>query len=272
MKNRIVLILSLPLTALLIIVSYIGLFTPDFYSVETLNWQAQSLGQDMFDLFFIAPCLIVTSVLAYRNNRIAFIIWGGVVLYLTYTFVLYCFDVHFNKLFVPYCLCLGLSFYALIYFLFTAYKGNAGKFENKFINRLIGFYFIFIALMFYMLWLSEIIPATIHKTIPKSVSDAGLFTNGVQVIDLAIILPAIFISGVFLLKKMPFGFILTPIILTFFVLMDISIGMLSVVMNQKGLDSDIMLTAIMGILALISLVLLILYFRSYKAVINQIGL
>src|SRR5450631_1289659 len=108
--NRI--ILTMLLTAFTVIASCVGLFTPSFYSTETLNWQAQSVSQDFIDLVLIAPCLLITSILARRNNKIAILIWGGVLLYLTYTFVIYCFDIHFNKLFILYCFCLGLSFYS----------------------------------------------------------------------------------------------------------------------------------------------------------------
>ena len=52
--------------------------------------------------------------------------------------------------------------------------------------------------------------------------------------------------------------------LTFFILMDITIGMLVVVMKMKGVESNLALTVIMSVFALISLALLIWYFRSVK--------
>ena len=263
--NKPILILSLPLAALIIMVSCVGLLTADFYSKETLNWQAQSLWQDMIDLFLLVPCLLITSILAYRNNKAATLLWGGVVLYLTYTFALYCFDIHFNKLFVIYCLCLGLSFYSLMYFLFTKYAETRNEnFENKSVIRVIGIYFIIVSVIFYFLWMTEIIPSIIKNTQPQSLNETGLFTNGVHVIDLAVFLPAVFITGIFLLKRKSFGYILTPVMLTFFVLMDITIGMLVVVMKTKGVESNLALTAIMSVFALISLALLIWYFRSVK--------
>jgi hypothetical protein len=72
---------------------------------ETANWQAQSIGQDFVDLFLVTPCLLISAILAFRNNRNAKMIWGGVVLYITYTFVIYCF-------------CLFIS---IIYLLFTVF-------------------------------------------------------------------------------------------------------------------------------------------------------
>jgi hypothetical protein len=265
-QGKVIVALSLPLSILVILVSCVGLFTLGFYSTETLNWQAQSIGQDMIDLFLIAPCLLITSILSYRNNRTATMIWGGIVLYLTYTFAIYCFDIHFNKLFVLYCVCLGLSFYSLMYFLFTHYneKRNA-YFENKPVLRFIGIYFLIISVLFYFLWLSEIIPAIAKSTVPQSIVETGLFTNGVHVIDLSVFLPGIFITGVFLLKRISAVYMLTPIILTFFVLMDITIGMLVVVMKIKGIESNLILTPIMIVLALVSLMLLIWYLKSIKA-------
>jgi hypothetical protein len=267
MQGKIILLLSLPLATLVAIVSCVGLLTPGFYSAETLNWQAQSLGQDMVDLVLITPCLIITSFLSWRNNKAATMIWGGVVLYLTYTFVLYSFNVHFNRLFVLYCFSLGLSFYSLIYFLSQQYKVNLEQhFEKKSLTRFVGIYFITIAVMFYFLWLAEIVPSIIQNTIPASVTDTGLFTNGVQVIDLAIILPAIFIAGIFLWKQISFGLVLAPVFLTFFVLMDITIAILAVVMKSKGVESDLNITLIMSILALVSLVILIWFLKSTKPV------
>jgi len=263
MRNRIIILLSLPLAALVVAVSCIGFFTPNFYSAETLNWQAQSVGQDTIDLFLIVPCLVITSILSYRNNRRATIVWGGVVLYLTYTFLLYCFDVHFNKLFIVYCLCLGLSFYSFMLFLFTNYREENKNYvvDNSFVD-VAGIYFILISIVFYSLWLSEIIPSIMLNTIPPSVVDAGLFTNGVHVIDLSILLPGIFIVGVFLRKRKPYGFVLAPMILTFLILMDMTIATLAVIMKMKGIESNLMLTVVMSMLTLTSTALLILFLKS----------
>lgn len=268
-NTKTIFLLSLLLSFLIIIASCVGLFTPNFYAAETLNWQAQSVGQDMIDLFLITPCLLITSVLAYNNNKTAALIWGGVVLYLTYTFTLFCFDVHFNKLFLIYCICLGLSFYLTLYFIFTQHQAIIKiNLEHKSAIRFTGIYFLIISVLFYVLWLAEIIPASIQNSPPKSLTETGLLTNGVHVLDLSVILPGIFITGIFLLKRISLGFVLTPIILTFFILMDITIGMLALVMDMKGVESNLMLTAIMFALALVSLAMLVWYLKSMKTILT----
>lgn len=264
-NNRIILALSLPLAILVIITSCTGLFTTDFYSKESLNWQAQSAAQDIVDLFLITPCLIITSVLAFKNIPIAKFLWAGVVLYLIYTFVIFCFDVHFNRLFILYCFELGLSFYSFLFFLLTQIKEDfSDELKKNSISKFTGIYFLGISGIFYLLWIAEIITSIISNTVPKSITEAGLFTNPVHVIDLSVFLPGILITGIFLLRGKALGFLLAPVLLTFFILMDITIGFLKITAEPEG---NILLVVIMSILALFSLILLILFLKM-KSIIN----
>lgn len=264
-NRKIIPALSLALSALLVYVSSAGFFDADFYIKETFNWQVQSMGQDMIDLFLIVPCLIVTSFLMYRNNKFPVAIWAGIMLYITYSFIIYCFDIHFNSLFLVYCLCLGLSFYSFVYILFTQCREYISyPFGKNAVVRFTGIYFIVIALLFYFLWLAEIVPAIIQKSIPKSLIETGLFTNGVHVIDLSVFLPGVFIAGILLLKKIPLGIVLAPVLLTFFVFMDITIAFLVVVMKMKGLVNNITIAVVMAVLACTSLLLLLLFLKAVK--------
>lgn len=116
---------------------------PGFLFQETLNWQTQSIGQDMIDLFLMTPCLVITSILSCKKCNPAIMKWGGVVLYLTYTFAIYCFDIHFNKLFIIYCPALGFSFYSILYFLFLQHREkNQENYRNKSVTRFVAIYLL----------------------------------------------------------------------------------------------------------------------------------
>lgn len=263
--GKVILWISIPLTLLIILTSSVGLLTPDFYAQETLNWQAQSLGQDAVDLFLIAPLLLITSWLSYRNHEIPRLLWSGVILYVLYAYVIYCFDVHFNRLFVLYCLILGLAFFGMLFYLLSRRKESVTSWlVNTMTLKVVEVYLIVIAIVFYILWLSEIIPPTITGTVPDYLIDSGLPTNPVHVLDLAVFLPGMVIISILIQKKHPLGLWLTPTMLVFFVLMDITIGVLTVFMKMKGLDSNLVLTVIMGALAVLSLVMLGSYLRNLK--------
>jgi hypothetical protein len=151
-----------------------------------------------------------------------------------------------------------------MFFLFIQNKSQfPEQSKTKFIVKFTGVYFIFVAMIFYFLWLSEIIPAIAGSTVPQSLAEAGLITNPVHVIDLSVLLPGIFITGILLLKGKKPGIILAPVILMFFVLMDITIAFLIVIMKIKGLEDDLTIAVIMSVLALISLMNLIWYLKKY---------
>ena len=264
-QSKIILALSLPIAILIIIASYRGLFIPGTYSKETLNWTSQAVGQDAINLFLITPFLIFTSLLAYKKSRIALLLWSGCIFYLVYTYVIYCFAVHFNNLFLVYCLILGLSFYSFMYFLFSQIKEPiVDWFNDKIPVKTMGIYLFVISCFFYFLWLSEILPAIFRNTTPNDIIDIGTLTNPVHALDLSVCLPGLLITSILLLRKKPMGLLLAPTMMTFCILMDITIGGLVVVMKVNGLDADWSLTGLMGLLALVSVTILVKYLRSLK--------
>jgi hypothetical protein len=263
--RTIILGLSLPMTGLIVVAGYVGLSVHGFYSRETMSWTAQAYGQDAVDLYLIVPALIITGLLAARGKRAAALLWGGVVLYIMYTYVIYCFDVHFNQLFIVYCLTLGLSFYAFACVLFMGTKEPvADWFSDALPLKTIGTFLLAIPCVFYVLWLSEIIPATMGGSIPQSIIDAGLPTNPVHVMDLSVLLPGMCITGALFVKRKSLGFLLAPIMLTFMMLMDITIGAMIVVMNMKGLAADYTVLWVMSVLALASAFMLILLLKYMR--------
>jgi len=260
-----VLLLTIPLIAGIILTSSVGLFTDDFYARETPDWQLQSWVQDMVDLFLITPVLAISAVTAFKGNKTSFVIWAGTNVYLIYTFVIFCFDIHFNSLFLFYCFNLGLAFYSILFFISSMKRSELKEYRNAHAGKkLISIFFISIALLFYALWLTEIIPAVEAGIVPPNLADAGLTTNPVHVIDLAIFLPGVFVTGIMLWRNKYIGLVLTPVILTFFVLMNITIGMINFFMFRNNLSESLMLTWIMGGLAVVSLLALIWFVTEFK--------
>jgi hypothetical protein len=266
-KQSIFITISLPVFILLVLVSSTSIFISDFYIKETLNWQVQSIGQDIINLLLVAPLFVVVSVLAYAGNQVAVSLWGGLVFYLTYTFTIYCFDLHFNQLFIFYCFILGLSFYSSLYFLFLKTNKKAPVNPGKIMaGRITGVYFLLISVGFYILWLLEIIPAIINNTVPDNLLETGLFTNGIHVLDLSIFLPAVFFAGIQLYKGKQIGWILAPPLLVFFVVMDITIAFLGWAMTSKGLTEGYTVTIVMLSFAVVNLIILIWHFKTITGI------
>lgn len=246
----------------------VGLLQPNFYNLETSNWQTQTTGQDLVNLLLIVPCLLIASWLTLKKNSCALMIKPGILLYITYTFTIYCFEIHFNTFFLLYCFILGLSFHRLVFFMIN----NSNKIEingsKTIATKITAFYFLIIAISFYALWLSEIIQASIDGNLPKSLIKTGLFTNAVQVMDLALLLPSLIITGILLLKQSFIGYLITPALLTFFVLMNITIATLTFIMYLNKIESNLSVAVLMGLLDVFSLALLFWFLKENAPILR----
>lgn len=263
--DKIIPALSLPLFVFLVIASYFGIFNENTYSKETLTFAVQGIGQDIVNLFIISPLLLISSFLASKKNKIATLVWSGVIFYLVYSYIIYCFSMHFNFLFLVYCFILGLSFYSFVYFIISNLNEPIIDWYNRNLPiKTTSIFFIVIAILFYFLWLSEIIPALIKNEIPKSITDNGTLTNPVHVLDLSIVLPALFITAIFMLKKKTLGFLFAPSMLMFCILMSLAIIGMVIAMQMKGMKTDWSLAIIFGFISLICTIILIIFLKNIK--------
>ena len=227
-------VLSAVLSILILFVSGSALYTSGFYSVESPYWQQQCYSQDLIDLALIVPLLMISALLMLNGNKIGKLIWPGVMIYLIYTFLIYCFDVRFNSFFIEYCIILGLSVYGFMFFLYKrVFENTTAPHSKTKLTTLIAIFFTITSVMFYFLWLTEIVPALRSHTIPATIVKAGLLTNPVHVIDLSIILPLFMIIAVLLFRNNRLGYILTPYLLIFSILMDLTIAMLNLIMKES---------------------------------------
>lgn len=263
-EGKIFLSLSLLVSLLVFIASFCGIFINKTYLREAEYFAVQGVGQDIVNLSIVVPALIISSVLFYRNSIPSRLIWSGIILYLIYSYAIYCFSMHFNFLFLVYCSIFGLSFYLfLLHFNFYMRNNLIYSFNSKLIKYASAF-LIILSSLFYLMWLSEIIPALIKDEIPKSVIENGIVTNPVHVLDLSIVLPAFIIIAILLLKKSLVAYLLTPAFLTFCVLMCLAIiGMIFSIYFNK-MNVNLLIVIIFFSVALIGSVLLYLVLKKIK--------
>lgn len=260
--NKFLFITSLIISVLLLFVSASGLMIPGLYDAEKPVWKVQCYGQDAIDLVLILPCLIISSVLLRTGNYLGRLSWPGIMLYLVYTFTIYCFNVRFNLFFVEYCVILGLCVYSLAYYAFTVQtQFVSATVFSSFVPKVTAGYFCFIGIVFYLVWLRDIVPAIRHHSTPPSIVEAGLATNPVHVIDLSVVLPLFVITGILLFRKKQAGLAIAAPLLFFTVLMDLTISALNLFEGKS-----IVLSVAFAALGLFSLTLFIGLAKQLKLV------
>lgn len=261
-QRRFVIGVSIPLALLISFVSLTGIYTDNFYANESSNWRIQCVGQDIINLVLIVPFLIISALLTFFNRRAGLALWCGTVLYLIYTFVIYSFSVHYNELFILYTVILGICFYSFLYILYKQAKERIPwRVNSQPLTFILSGYFVLIAIVFYGLWLKEIMGALAAHTIPASLEEAQLFTNPVHALDLSVMLPFMVLVAYLLFKNNHLGVLLTPVLLTFMILMDITIAVLAFMLSSdQHVPSSI--SIILFILAVPSMFMLVVYFRK----------
>lgn len=257
---------GLVVAGLVAIASLFGISDPAIYARETPSWRAQGIGQDWIDLVVAVPWLIVAATESLQGSRRAALLLGSGLAYTAYSFVVYAFDVHFNQLFLVYCAILGLSAYGLIALAIAFARDDLRDwFASDALRRVVSTVLIASAALFALLWLRDDVPAVIRNQPPANLAEAGLATNAVHVLDLSLVLPALFASGVLLWRRRSIGYVLAAIALGFAILMDLNIAGIVVTMQRSGLGANLGLAYVFTAVALLEAVLLVLLLRSLPA-------
>ena len=264
-KQKSILYFTLPIAVLIVFCSGIGAFEHGFYSRETADWMYQCVGQDFSNLFFVVPALVISAFFAAKGNRIAKIIWAGTMITNIYSYMIYCFAVHFNSLFHFYCAILGLSVYALIHF---AMRNTGEDFKAWFSESVgvkpVGILLLVIVAVFYFMWFSQSLPAVLAGTVPASVTGDGLLTNPVHALDFAFFLPLLVLSAILLLKKRILGFFLAPMMLVFGITTNVNIISLTAVTMIHSTTNGLPLIIVFTVFTLLCLTFLCLFLRQIK--------
>jgi hypothetical protein len=252
--------LSILAGLLMAVVSFLGIADPGTYAKETENWAGQAIGQDLVNLAVVLPVLLIASFLVLRRDSFrAFLVWMGALIYLIYSYILYSFFLHFGPLFLLYVATLGLSFYSLVGAFSRLDWQNSGKSFANVHTRPASFLLGIVAVLFALLWLTDIVGALLRGGVPADLDKVGLLVNPIQVLDLAFLLPGAFIVAVLLSRRRTIGFVLAAPLLVFFILMGIAIISMMVVTAQKGFALALPQMVVMGVIITASSVIAIQY-------------
>ena len=249
--SKAIVVWSLAITILVTLASILGLADSDVYGEETKNWATQAKGQDLGNLLAVVT-LLLSGYGYYRGSHRAGLIWLGTLLYLVYAYVIYSMAVHFNELFLVYVAALGLSSYAVMWSVGRLRADNQ-HLPQPSARRVAGYTSITIGVLFGLLWLSELIPATLSGEAPQSVIDAGLWVNPVHVIDLSVLLPAFIIAGYLTLQGEASGLFFVGPLLVFSVLMGASIVAAMILMTSEAAENTLPPLVMVSLIVLASL-------------------
>jgi len=194
----------------------------------------QGIAQDYITLFAGVPLLIIALFIARKGSVKGMYLLAGTLGYFLVTYLFYTAMGMYNKMFLVYIALMGTSFYA---FILTILHFNLNELKNIFKQhtpvKTVGGFLIFTSICIALLWLGIIVPPLLDGTIiPGQVEHYT--TLIVQGLDLGILLPAAFISGILLVRKKPSGYLFGPVYFVFLSLLMMALTAKVIAMKVLG--------------------------------------
>jgi uncharacterized protein (TIGR03382 family) len=178
-------------------------------------------------LLAVTVPLLVVSMIAVSRGRGAWLIgWLGALGSIAYQAVLFLFAVPFNAFFHLYVAMLSLAIWSIIALLGPLPVDRAAaRIGAHAPVRLVAGYVLVNAALFLLLWLQATVPAALDPGAPAFLEGTGMTTGTVQVIDLTFTLPLMALAAVLLLRRRPWGYLLTGALLVMLAIESASIGL-----------------------------------------------
>ena len=224
------------------------------YRYDTISSSSQEVGQDIVTLIIGIPLMIVGVVLSRKGSLRGRLLLTGGLGYFLYTYASMSFLTAFNPLFLVYVALFSLSLFGFI----LALSGlNPGELVNhvseRFPRRTIAIYFIIVAAFLTMAWLGLVVPPMFNGTPPSGLESA--ITMVIQALDLGVIVPTSIITATLLLKRRPWGYALSSVVLLKILTMGAALISMIVVQMLAGVKVDPVVSAVFVIISLSGIIL-----------------
>lgn len=190
----------------------VNIYGKGVYQHDSVSMALQAIAQDFITLFLGVPLLMLSFYLSRKGQLKGRLLLCGTLGYFLYTYTSYSFLSMYNSMFFPDVLLMSASFFA---FILTMMSFDIPTlpiyFEQKLPVKFIGGFLLFTSFIFGMMWLGKIVPSLEKGTHPAGIDHYT--TLVIQALDLAIVVPAGILAGILLIKRRPFGYLLSSVII-----------------------------------------------------------
>jgi hypothetical protein len=195
----------------------------------------QGIAQDLITLAVAVPLLLLALRASLRAGSIrARLLLAGVMMYFAVTYLFYLTMAMFNLLFLAYTALLGLSAFALgMTLLGLEARLVRDAFEAAAPLRGAGTFLVVTTSAIALLWLSIVVPPLFDGSIVPRETE-HYTTLIVQGLDLGLLLPLGFVTGLQMRRRTPFGTVVGPVYLVFLAVLMTALTAKVIAMAQLG--------------------------------------
>lgn len=237
----------------------VKIYGSGIYKNDSISGVAQAKASDFVTLVLGIPLLIASRCFAARGSFRGRLMLTGTLGYFLYTYMSYTFLLTYNPLFIVYVVIMSACLYAFILSLMSFEIDKLpAMFNERLPTKLLGGFQLLVGFSLCVMWCGKIAPTIFKGTIPLGLENYT--TLVIQGMDLGIIVPAAFLSGILLIKRKPFGYLLSSVIIIKGVTMLTCISAMIINMALMGVEmslAEILVFPILNLFAIICLILLL---------------
>lgn len=243
------------------------------YYWDTVSSAAQMQANDLVTLVIGLPLLAVSFWLTLRGSLRGRLLLAGTLGFILYTYVTMCFGAAYNALFLVYVALFSLSLFAFVLVMMTFDLPTLpAHFSDKLPRRWIAGLLFFAAAFLSLAWLGRILPTLAWDSlslwerggvrgIPALDNTTSMF---IQAMDLGLIVPLCVLSGILLLRRKPWGYLLASVALMKFLTMGTAVSLMALNMARLGVPVSAVELTVFPALALANLLMVTLLLRNIK--------
>lgn len=244
--------------------SAVGFFNSGIFRDPPMT-AGNAQGTALVLLVVAVPLLIGSMIMTSRGSARAGIVWLASLGYILYNSILFTFSVTFNRLFLVYVAMFALSLWSLISVLLQV---DADRLRERFADRTpvrwFGVYLVASALLFAVAWMADIVPALIDNTLPNSLDKTVMLTSPVEVIDLSITLPLLALTGVWIWRRRPWGYLLAGVLTVMLTIETLGVAVDQTFGHRSDPAQSLSAVPLMAALTVIGLFVGVVYMRFLR--------
>lgn len=223
------------------------------YYWDTVSSAAQIQANDLVTLVLGLPLLAVSFWLASRGSLRGRILLAGTLGFILYTYIIMCFGTAYNPFFLVYVALFSLSLFAFVLVMMSFdLPALPARFSEKLPRGWIAGLLFFAAAFLTLAWLGRVATTFAPGAIPALENTTSMF---IQAMDLGIIVPVCVLSGLLLLRRHPWGYLLASVGMMKFLTLAIAVSLMGLNMARLGVPVSLVELGIFSTLALTNLVM-----------------
>lgn len=241
----------------------VELYGRGLYRNDSISIAAQARAQDIVTIILGVPLLLVSLYLTRRNLLKGKLLLVGTLGYFLYTYVSYSFLSMYNSFFLFYVILMSTSFFAFtLSIMGINIKNLPASFKKTLPVKLLSGFLILIGTAIGLMWVGLILPPLMEGMVPPELEHYT--TLVIQALDLGFVVPVSILAGILLLKRKPFGYLLSSVMYVKGITMLTALTAMIIGQSSAGVQLDPVEIVIFPLFNLTAIYLFILLIRNVE--------